>query len=184
MNHIAFIKHCFKNFKTAGTIARSSKQLCRQMVNEIDFDQALHIVELGAGDGVLTKHILKNMRDDAKLISFEINDAFCELLHTIDDDRLIVVQDSAEHIEQYIQQHNIHALDAVISALPFIVLPSDLSKKIVQSCHQVLKKNGFFIQMHYSLTLKKMYQQIFGAISIKFVALNLPPAYVLSMVKE
>ena len=60
MNNIAFLKESIKNIKTVGTFTRSSKFLCRGMVKHVDFENAHTIVELGAGDGVITKHILKH----------------------------------------------------------------------------------------------------------------------------
>ena len=73
MNNISFFRESIRNIKTVGTITRSSKFLCKGMVKHVDFDNAKTIVELGAGDGVITKHILRSMRKDAILLCFEVN---------------------------------------------------------------------------------------------------------------
>lgn len=183
MNHISFIRQCFKSIKTTGTIIRSSRQLCKKMIGEIDFDNTLNIIELGAGDGVITAHILDKMRPDASLLIFEINEEFCKILHKIEDDRLVVVQDSAEHIGKYMEEHAMPHVDVVISALPFVMLPNELSDRIIRNCYNALKDGGIFVQMHYSLVLKNMYKKIFKSVQINFVPINLPPAYVLRMTK-
>ena len=95
MKKIDFFKESIKNIKSVGTITRSSKFLCRGMIKPVNFDQADVIVELGAGDGVITEHILKKMKKDAKLLSFEVNEKFCDQIRKIKDDRLIIVEDSA-----------------------------------------------------------------------------------------
>jgi phospholipid N-methyltransferase len=66
--------------RTTGSIIRSSKYLCKAMIKPIDFNKANVIVELGAGDGVLTHYILNRMKPQAKLLCFEINPKFCEVL--------------------------------------------------------------------------------------------------------
>ena len=58
MKKIEFLKEGLKNLKTIGSVARSSKYLCKGMIKHVDFKTANVIVELGAGDGVITKHIL------------------------------------------------------------------------------------------------------------------------------
>ena len=96
MGRMEFLKEGLKNLKTIGTVTPSSKYLCAKMVGLSDLMGSKCIVELGAGDGVMTSHILRSMPADAMLFAFEINPKFCELMREIDDPRLIVVEDSAE----------------------------------------------------------------------------------------
>ena len=139
------------------------------MVKHVDYSQAKLLVELGAGDGVITKHILDRMEKDTILLSFEVNAEFCKLLREIDDPRLVVIEDSAENLEKYLKEHNFEHIDYVISAIPFVTLPDELSLNIIGECERFLKKGGLFIQVHYSLLVKKFYQKIFGNVSVNFV---------------
>lgn len=175
---IEFIVESIKNISTVGTVTRSSKFLCQNMIKPVDFEIADVIVELGAGDGVVTHHILEAMKPDAKLLTFEVNDKFCEVLNQIEDDRLIVVSDSAEKLDYYLKKHNLGKADYILSALPFTILPEDLTKRIITTCKEQLKKNGLYIQMHYSLIPAKIYRGIFGNLKKHFVPLNIPPAWV------
>ena len=185
MSTIEFFREGIKNLKTVGTITRSSKFVCKEMVSFIDFSTAKVIVELGAGDGVITKHILKGMRPDAKLLVFEVNEAFCDLLHNINDDRLIVVADSAEKIGDYLTKNNLgDTADYIISAIPFVALPDELSYQIVEASRDHLSKGGLYVQLHYSLLVRKMYKKVFGNVDVNFVPLNIPPAFVLVSEKK
>lgn len=184
MSKIDFFREGIRNLKTVGTVTRSSKSLCKQMIRHIDFQNADTIVELGAGDGVITKHILRKMKKDAKLLAFEVNESFCERLRGIGDDRLLVVEDSAEKLEQYLDIHRLGEIDYVISAIPFVVVPDDVALNIVATCRHLLKSGGLFVQVHYSLLTKKLYQNVFGNVDVNFVPLNLPPAFVLVSEKE
>jgi len=179
MNNIDFLKESIKNLKTIGTLTPSSKFLCKGMVKHVDFDKAQLIVELGAGDGVITKHILENMRSDARLLVFEVNENFCNLLREIEDDRMILVEDSAENLAIHLKKAGASHIDYIVSAIPFVVLPDELSYSIVKECKKYLRKGGLFIQLHYSLLARKMYKAIFGNVDINIVPLNIPPAFVL-----
>ena len=178
-----FFTESIKNIKTVGTVSRSSKQLCLGAVKHVDFATADFLVELGAGDGVITRYILERMRPDAKLMVFEVHELFIQELLKIDDDRLIVVGDSAEKIDHYMKLHNFDRVDDIISAIPFVVVPEQEAFNIVEACKSVLKTGGKFIQVHYSLITKKMYEKIFGNVAVNFVLLNIPPAFVLVSVK-
>ena len=179
MSTIDFLREGLRNLKTVGTLTRSSKFLCKNMISHVDFNDASVLVELGAGDGVITKHILSKMRPDAKLLAFEVNPKFCKLLRDIDDDRLIVVEDSAENLGAHLKNAGASQVDFVLSAIPFVALPKEVGLKIVEECHRYLKDKGLYIQIHYSLLARRLYETVFGNVDINFVPLNVPPAFVL-----
>lgn len=179
MKKIDFFKESIKNLKTVGTLTRSSKYLCKGMIKPVDFDQADVIVELGAGDGVITEHILRHMKKDSKLLAFEVHPKFCEQIRQIKDDRLFVIEDSAEKLGEYLAKHDLGKADYVISAIPFVAFPEELARSIIRTSKDHMKENGLYVQVHYSLLTKKLYQSIFGNVDVSFVPLNIPPAFVL-----
>jgi phospholipid N-methyltransferase len=65
-----------------------------------------------------------------------------------------------------------------ISAIPFVMLPEKLMLEIIDISKQILKRDGAFIQMHYSLQLRNVYEKLFDEVETSFVALNIPPGYV------
>lgn len=183
MKKVKFLFHSLKNFQEMGTVVRSSSAMCRKMTQFIKKDDAV-IVELGAGDGVITSYILKTMAHDAKLFVFEINPELCEIVSRIDDPRMILINDSAQNMDGHLKIHGVTAVDSIISAIPFLVLPKDLTQEILMTCKKNIKIGGTFIQMHYANGIKKMYQAIFGNVDTHFVPLNIPPGYVFLCIKE
>ena len=179
MGAIAFFREGLKNLKTVGTVTRSSPALCREAAAHADYKNAKIIVELGAGDGVITHHILEQMAPDAKLLAFEVLPKMVEKLLKIDDPRLVVVPESAENIGQHLKKHGFQKADAMVSAVPFVALSDDLAYRIVREARKYLCPNGTFSQVHYALSMKKMYDSIFSNVEVKRVLMNLPPAYVL-----
>lgn len=178
MNRIKFLSKGLSSLRTTGAVTRSSRFLCQAMADSIDYSTAKVLVELGAGDGVITKHILERMPADAKLLVFEVQASFCEILRKIDDDRLVIIEDSAEHIGKYLKEHGYEKADGIISAIPFVILPKPLVYDIVRACKANLLENSFFVQFHYSKILKSVYEEVFDEVKVKFVPRNMPPAFV------
>ncbi len=184
MNRFKFFKEGIRNLKTVGTVTRSSRYLCDKVINHSKIHQAKVIIELGAGDGVLTKRILNRMPDDCKLIAFEINDMFIDTLEAIDDPRLVIAADSAENIQEYLDKYKLDQVDIIYSTLPFSVIPKELASSIVNISKSVLAPEGEYLQIHYSLIEKKLYETVFGNVEVFFQPINIPPAFILKCIKD
>jgi len=163
----------------------SSKYLTAKMLKTVDFKKVKLIVELGPGTGVFTKEILSQMPADAKLLVFELNDNFFNLLQRdIQDERMILVHDSAEKISEYIKKEGFLFADYVISSLPLANFPKKLTETILKESYDSLKNQGKYIQFQYSLLSKKNLEAQFQAIHISFTPINFPPAFVYTCIKE
>lgn len=184
MNDIGFIANSLKNLKTVGTIFPCSPASARKMTEPIDFRTATVLVELGGGTGAITKEILRNMRPDARLIVFEMNPEFAESLRRLNDTRMTVVQDSAEHLEKYMREHGLKDADAVISTLPFVIIEERLRNDIMEAVMRILRPGGHFIQIQYSLITKKEMKSKFKNLRIDFTPFNLPPSFFYIVTKE
>jgi phospholipid N-methyltransferase len=174
-----FLKRSLKNITTMGTIARSSPNLCEAMTAPLGQNFNGLVVELGAGDGAVTDHILKCLGPESKLLIFELNKSFEDELKRFHDDRVEVIFDSAEFIGDHLKRLGINKkVDFIISSLPFVVLPEEVVESVLHSCMEHLNENGFFIQYHYSTAAKKLYTKRFKHVQTEFVLMNLPPAFV------
>lgn len=182
---IDFLRESIRNLKTTGSVARSSRFLCRRIVGKIEPDQAKVVVELGPGDGAITRYILDRLHPDTRVLVFEVNDAFIEKMRdTFDDPRLELIHDTAENIGQYLTERDIRSVDYFISGIPFVMLPEALAEAITTTCHHWLRKGGLFIQFHYSPLLISFYRGVFGNAEVDFIPLNIPPAFVVSCEKQ
>ena len=177
MKRLEFFKEGLKQIWTVGTFVRSSRKLCKRIVRNIDFKKGQNLVELGAGDGVITKHILKAMPEDSRLMVFELNEKFCEVLRKIDDDRLIVVEDDASKLGEYLEKHDMAKADVVVSALPLVMFPKETAIDIIKEIRKNMRSGASYIQVHYSLMARKWHEKIFGKVRIQFELFNLPPTY-------
>lgn len=180
MNNIELLAETIKNIKTVGTVTFSSKYLVKQMVAPIDFANAQCIVELGAGNGCITKALLQNMRPNARLLAFEVNTKFCELIQQEvgNDPRLILINDSAEHIARYLQQYDFQQADYIVSAVPMLSIPDIVVTNILQAVESTLRPKGLFIHLSYSPATSKKFERQFLSVKTKLTLRNLPPAFV------
>jgi phospholipid N-methyltransferase len=179
--HFDFLRESIRNLRNTGSVARSSRYLCKAIVEKIDPAQAKVVVELGPGDGVITEYILRRIGPDARLIIFEINEAFIDKLHQTfpDESRLTVIHDSAENMGEHFKILGIEQVDYIVSGIPFVMLPETLATVITTTCKSWLRPAGLFIQFHYSPLLVSFYKRIFGNIRFDIVPINIPPALVL-----
>lgn len=178
MSKKKFISEVLKSTGTIGALSPSSSFLAKKMLEPITFDIAKCIVEFGPGTGVFTKKLLENMTSDAILLAFEINPTFIAELQKIEDKRLIVINDSAEKIEEYLTKHNQTSADYIVSSLPFAMIPDTVVHNILTNSDSSLSNEGKYIQFQYSLNAKKKLESYFSKVDINFTLLNLPPAFI------
>lgn len=176
---INFFKEALKNYKTSGTVVPSSRFLANRMLKKINFKNANVIVELGPGNGAITKYILEKLHPNALLICFEINESFYQELTTIKHPQLRVLKISAENICNELEKLHIQKACHIISSLPLTIIPDDCAKAILNNSYKALSTNGEFIQYQYSLTYFRKLKTVFKEdISLDFEPLNIPPAFV------
>lgn len=176
---LLFFTTFFKYPKEVASVMPSSKFLIKELLKNINFENASCIVEYGPGTGCITKEILKKAKKEAKIFCFEINNKFCKYLREIiKDDRLVVINDSPENIKKYLKRHKIPKVDYVVSGIPFSAIPKDKKSIIIQETKNTLKTNGKFILYQFLNNVKKHLSSNFSKISIRFVPLNIPPSYV------
>lgn len=178
MSRIKFFFEGLRHFKEVGTVTRSGTAMCKKAASFIPADDKVLVVELGAGDGVITKHILHRISNDSTLIAIELNEKLHKELRDIKDNRLIPVHGSAEQLESILEEHNIEKIDHIICAIPFIVFPREKAKTMLHTFKRLMKSGGFFMQIHYAKNLTSLYESVFGNLKTHFILANFPPAYV------
>lgn len=180
-----FLKQFIKDRQMVGAVNPSTRFLGEKMLKNIDFSENKLLVELGPGTGVFTDLIIESMAPDAKLLVFELNDNFHELLaKRISDPRVQIIHDSAEFISKYLSEEEKTTVDVVISSLPLTVFPETLRKAVIDESHRVLKKNGIYKQFQYSLYARKLLEATYDDVSISFTVKNFPPAFVYTCLKK
>lgn len=177
MKNWSFFKEAVKSFRTTGSIAASSPALVKKLVEPLPTDRPLTIIELGPGDGCVTRAILQKIHPQSTLTAFEINPAFVEKLAVIQDDRLRVLSVGAEQLREYFEAGSV---DYVLSSLPLSMIPQEVKEEILRQAQLILRADGQFFQFQYALQDYGLLKDYFQRVSVSFTMANVPPAFIYS----
>lgn len=180
MNKLRTWMQLLSQIKVTGAVAFSSKVLSRQMLNNVNFENADTIIELGAGCGCITKNIARQKKKSCVFLIFEINKLFCEILEEkIKGENIHIINDSAENMEFYLKKYaGKSTADFVISSLPLTILSQKVKENIFLSLKHVMNHHSSYIQYGYSKERYKKLLHEFKTLNTSFVLINIPPAYV------
>lgn len=129
-----------------GAVAASSRRLAYAMTTSVGLERARTVVELGPGTGVFTDAVLARLAPDARLVAVELNPVLAARLSaTRLDTRLTVVQGSAAELAAAVGE----PVEAVISGLPWTVMPRERRGHILDAVTEVLVPGGRFTTFAY-----------------------------------
>ncbi|MEP0711020.1 MAG: methyltransferase [Algoriphagus sp.] len=167
----------YSNLGTTGALSFSSKTLVKKMLNHVDFKGAKLIIELGGGDGSITKGIVDKLEPGTELLVFEISKSICKSMESqFPQENVRIINDSAENIGEYLLGRK---ADYVLSSLPFSFFAPELRDQVLSQSKTALTQRGFFIQGCYSYLLKNHFKKHFTQVKTSFTLKNLPPAFVM-----
>lgn len=173
-----FALNFFRHPLMLGSIVPSSRFLIRQLLQPVDWAQARIIVEYGPGVGVITTEVLRRMRPDALLVAIETNPEFVTYLRdSIKDERLRVVQGSAEAVDEILHRYGQTNASYVISGIPFSTIPAPVRERILLKTRDVLRPGGSFLVYQFSSRVLQDLQRIFRYVRRRFEPLNVLPAH-------
>ncbi|AOV97667.1 methyltransferase [Edwardsiella hoshinae] len=170
-HQIGYVRQFIQSPRTFGTLVPSSPWLCQRMAAQADWTRANRVAELGAGDGVLTRHLLDRLAPDARLDAWEIQPELAEQLRGLAerDPRLQVITRSAARLERH--------YDVIFSCLPLLSLPRITRLRILHQVRERLHPGGVFIQFQYSSWSEQLLSRYFAWQRVYEVR-NIPPAWI------
>lgn len=152
---LAFTKNVF----VTGALFETSKKVEKEICKHINKEKDIIVVEYGMGHGNITREILNNISPNSKLYSFEVNKDFCEhVKKTIQDDRLTIINDSAQNVRKYFGMDKV---DNVIASIPFSLYSEDKKHSIIVYAHDILDHEGFYSQVSYTQSNFKKFERVF-----------------------
>jgi phospholipid N-methyltransferase len=177
-NRLLFARNFFRHPRMLGSIVPSSRFLIKQLLEPINWKRARVIVEYGPGVGGITAEVLRRMRPDAILVAIEMNPDFVSYLRgAMRDQRLHVVEGSAESVQEILQRLGYPRADYIISGIPFSTIPAPVRERILRKTHDVLEPGGAFLVYQFSTRVLQDLKRVFGYVGRKFQPLNVLPAH-------
>lgn len=173
---LQFFKGFLRNPRQVGSVIPSSPFLIRNLINRADISSTRTVVELGPGTGVVTREMLGAMPQDSRLIAMEIDEGFaCLLERHIPDPRLVVVRDSAEHLERAIRASGAQRADVIVSGIPFSTLDRVVLRSTLQAVSRALMPGGRFVAYQFRDHVRRMAEPVLGRAEVYSGLWNLPP---------
>lgn len=176
MEKLLFLYKFLRSPKSVGSITPSSRFLTRAMMQTIDWSRVRTIAELGAGTGVFTRYIAEHRHPDCDVYVFEKDTNMRRRLEHLYPS--FHFYESASSITSVAEAHSTQGFDCIVSGLPFANFPQDLRDDIMKSVEDSLAPGGLFIAFQYSTQMRRQLDKRLERRSIRFVPLNLPPAFV------
>jgi phosphatidylethanolamine/phosphatidyl-N-methylethanolamine N-methyltransferase len=175
---VIFIREFLQRPQQIGSVIPSSRFLEQRLVELAGVRNAKTVVELGSGTGGTTRAILRAMRDDAKLLSVEINPELYALTRRISDPRLIPWLGSATELRETMARHDLAPADAVISGIPFSTMDEATGARVLQSVSASLAPGGYFVAYQVRRRVEALCRPFFGKPLVSIELLNIPPIWV------
>ncbi|MDR1379436.1 MAG: methyltransferase domain-containing protein [Synergistaceae bacterium] len=178
---VVFLRRFVGAPRQVGSVIPSSPFLTRAVMDRIVWDDARYVAELGAGTGVFTRAIVRNLKSGGNVLVFEIDPALRNIIEKEHDS--LKVYDDAQKLPEIMEERNIRQLDYIVSSLPFAVLPPRVTASILDAVDKCLKPGGKLVAYQYSRHMKPYFEKRFGSVKISFVLRNVPPAFLYECTK-
>jgi phospholipid N-methyltransferase len=171
-------------------LAPSSAALARAMVADLRLSPGASILELGPGTGALTSAIDEVLRDvpGARYLGIERDPVFADHLRTRYP-HLRFVEADARDLKRVCMGEEFTRVDAVICAVPLILLPTSTRRQILEDCAFLLSPQGEFRALSYLHSWpRRCAHELRAGVRETFISartrgpiwLNIPPAVILS----
>ncbi|MCI0537073.1 MAG: hypothetical protein L0Z50_17800 [Verrucomicrobiales bacterium] len=184
--HIAFFQSFLREPASVGALSPSSKALARSMIEGFSLKTADTVVELGPGTGAFTAPIREQIGRRTTFLAMELDPYYVRSLKQRFPD-LIVHNDSAERMIEYLALHGKRRANYIVSGLPWANLPVEMQVRILDVVLKALSPDGIFTTFAYlhARWLPKA-QQFRASLENRFAHVvtspviwgNLPPAFV------
>lgn len=186
--HLQFLQGFIKKPTTVGAIAPSSPELALKMIEDVKADEKNVVLEIGCGTGAITKYLQKLIPNRKSYIGIEIERNFVDSLEA-EFPNLNIVCGDACNASEIIAEHQLGKVSYIISGLPFVVLPKEVSDGILDEVDKMMEKGCLFRTFQYAhgynlSPAKKFRQRLnekYGTVEKSSLVLkNIPPAYTLT----
>jgi len=190
--HVFVFTRFLKSPRTVGALTASSRALADAMVADHEFLGPVRIVELGPGTGALTVAIVARLQPENRFLAVDIDPAFVEKL-CLRWPQIECVCASAEQLDTLLAERRLLPIDQIVSGLPFVSLPPEMTHGILGAIDRSLKPGGKFTTFQYLLgyplpsavKFRRATSQLLGGPpSVRLVMRNFPPAIVMTWTKK
>jgi len=194
MHTMYFLSRFLRNPVKVASVVPSSKHLANAMLKDVNLQPGDSVLEYGPGTGSFTQQIVNSVRHSAfrggrlRYLGIERDPGFREVVMGRFPDLDFHLGDVLDQ-RRLIEEYRLPRPRLIISGLPFVSIPPDIALDILHTARDLLVPGGFFRAFSYlhawptpgAFRLRKWMDEIFDSFELNGpIALNVPPAFVLS----
>ena len=172
-----FVRRWMANPLQMGSVVPSSPALCRRVVDQVRRGPDEHVVELGAGTGVVSRALLAGGVPPERLTVVEIvPDMARHLADTLPG--VDVVQGDARTLPDLLPPGRAGRVGTVVCGIPLVLLPLAEQRRFIDAMAAIAPGRGF---LHYSYCITSpLPARKHGLVARReaWTPLNVPPASV------
>lgn len=177
-----FLWAALRNPLQVSTVFQTGDKVSGIMARAIPADVSNPVVELGVGTGAITESLMERIENPAMYVGLELNPEMLKFASKrFPKGRFVTA--SAETFADYL---NGQPAAAVVSSLPWTLMPAETVETILSSIEKNLANDGVFttyITLHVLKTpagkrVQSSIESRFPNVETKVVGSNLPPAKV------
>ena len=184
LRHVNFLKTAASDRRTVGAITMSSGPLIKR-VSRLLPAKFSSVIELGPGEGSMTRILLKKLDAKGSLVLVEPNKVFAEKMRNIGDKRVKLLECKAEACFKDALKLLKNKPEIIVASLPFSFLEPAERERLVREIYKALPPQGMCIIFNqYSFLMHGLLKKVFGKAHLSFEVLNMPPCFVMSAKKS
>lgn len=164
-----FFKEALKDYGEVGAWVPSSRYTVQRILQGLEPTDRF-IIEYGAGDGVVTKTLLRRLPADGHVVAVEINRELAGELRRIGDHRLHVLEEDVRAVSRRLGSLGLPRIDAFVCGVPLstrALLDPEIramQEEIIANSAAVLRPGGRFVFYQHTPvaipTLKKFFSEV------------------------
>ena len=174
---LLFLKRWLANPLQMGSVVPSSPALCRRVVRCAWPSDGRHVLELGAGTGVISRALLEAGLPPDRLTVVEIVPAMADFLRATLPG-VLVLEGDARHLPALLPPDRRGQVSSVICGIPLVLLPLAQQRRFIDAIEAAAPGRGF---LHYSYCVTSPVPAAKHGLAARreaWTPLNVPPASV------
>lgn len=190
--NIQFLQAFLKNPGKVGSIAPSSTELAKKMIEGMKPNEDNIVLELGVGTGAITKYLQDILPNEDSYLGVELDKNLVRSLRKNYSDFKFVSGNACEATQIH-QKSGLGKVGFIICCLPFVSLPNEVGDKILLEVDKFMQKGCTFRTFQYAhgfyfpsaLKLREFMRSRYGkSKKSPLIVKNVPPAYTLTWSTE
>ncbi|MCX2729031.1 methyltransferase domain-containing protein [Saccharopolyspora sp. NFXS83] len=147
-----FVTRAVRQPGTVGAVLPTSEYVARAVAEVVPASGTPTVLELGPGTGALSGALRERLPAGSDHLAVEIDPELVRYLNSTKP-WLEVIEGDARHLVELLAAANRTQVDAVISSIPWTLLPADQQRALLREVSKVLTKEGVFTTVTYVTTL-------------------------------